>query len=122
MKTFKEFLAEATNRQFHSSKEGLLKSHEGKLPEGHRPGYRAGKGWFASSIEDEKVSKKRREDRKKPLTRSDFHNYAKRNLINKPGEFADIATDREEPAIDRTYKKAKTAKNNNSKYKLQVQN
>ena len=108
MKTFKEFLAEATNRQFHSSKDGLLNSHGGELPAGHRAGYRAGKGWFASSIEDEKKAKKRREDRKKPLTRSDFHDYAKRNLINKPREFADIATDREEHAIDRTYKKAKT--------------
>ena len=108
MKTFKEFLAEATNRQFHSNKDGLLNSHGGELPAGHRAGYRAGKGWFASSIEDEKKAKKRREDRKKPLTRSDFHDYAKRNLINKPREFADIATDREEHAIDRTYKKAKT--------------
>ena len=107
-KTFREFLEEAT-RTYHSDKNDLLKAHGGKLPEGHRTGYRAGQGWFASSIEDEKASKKRREERKKPLTKSDFHNYANRNLINKPGEFADIATDREEHAIDRTYKKAKTA-------------
>jgi hypothetical protein len=109
MKTFSEFLEEATNRQFHSSKDSLLKAHGGELPAGHRTGYRAGQGWFASSIEDEKASKKRREERKKPLTKSDFHDHAKRNLINKPGEFADIATDREEHAIDRIYKKAKTA-------------
>lgn len=107
-KTFREFLEEAT-RTYHSDKNDLLKAHGGKLPEGHRTGYRAGQGWFASSIEDEKASKKRREERKKPLTKSDFHNYANRNLINKPREFADVATDREEHAIDRTYKKAKTA-------------
>jgi len=98
MKTFKEFLAEATNREFHSSKDDLLKAG---LPAGHRAGYRAGKGWFASSIDDEKASKKRREDRKKPLTKSDFHDYAKRNLLKKPEEFADIATDREEHEIKR---------------------
>jgi hypothetical protein len=107
-KTFREFLEEAT-RTYHSNKDDLLKAHGGKLPEGHRTGYRAGQGWFASSIEDEKASKQRREGRKKPLTKSDFHNHAKRNLINNPGEFADIATDREEHAIDRKYKKAKTA-------------
>jgi hypothetical protein len=101
MKTFKEFLAEAINREFHSSKESLRRSHGGELPAGHRAGYRAGKGWFASSIDDEKASKKRREERKNPLTRSDFHDYAKRNLFKKPEEFADIAIDREEHNIKR---------------------
>jgi len=42
MKTFKIFLEEAASRIFYGSKDDLLKSHEGKLPEGHRPGYRAG--------------------------------------------------------------------------------
>lgn len=101
MKTFREFLEEATSRVYHQNKDALLKAHNGKLPDGHRPGYRAGKGWFSSSIEDEKASKKRREQRKKPLTTTDFHNYAKRNLIKNPKEFADIATDREEHEIKR---------------------
>lgn len=99
MKTFTQFLEEATNRQFHSSKESLLKAHGGELPAGHRPGYRAGKGWFSSSLENEKASKKRREERKKPLTKSDFEGYAKRNLFKNPREFADIADDRERHAI-----------------------
>lgn len=101
MKTFKEFLEEAATRAYHSNKDELLKAHGGKMPEGHRPGYRAGKGWFPSSIEDEKKAKKRREERKKPLTKGDFHDYAKRNLVKKPKEFADIAVDREEHEIKR---------------------
>jgi hypothetical protein len=107
-KTFREFLEEAATRTYHSSKSELLGTHGGKLPEGHRPGYRAGKGWFSNSIADEKKAKERREGRKKPLTQDDFHSYAKRNLVKKPKEFAAIAADREEHAIDRTYKKAKT--------------
>ena len=52
------------------------------------------------------------EERKRPLTKSDFYNYAKRNLINKPREFADIASHREDRAIskkeqDRTDRKKK---------------
>lgn len=101
MKSFTEFLEEAAARTYHSGKNELLKAHGGKMPEGHRPGYRAGKGWFASSIEDEKASKKRREQRKKPLTHKDFHDYAKRNLVKNPKEFADVAVDREESEIKR---------------------
>jgi hypothetical protein len=102
MKTFRQFLEEAETRVYHKGKEELFKAHpEGKLPEGHRPGYRAGKGWFASSIADEKEAKKRREQRKKPLKHEHFYNYAKRNLIKNPNEFADIASDREEHEIKR---------------------
>ncbi len=104
MKTFKHFLEEAASRAFYGSRDDLLKAHKGELPSGHRAGYRAGEGWFASSIEDEKASKKRREERKKPLTRSEFHSYAKRNLIKNPKEFADIATHRERHAISQKEK------------------
>jgi len=99
MKSFKEFLQEADSRTFYGRKDDLLKSHNGKLPDGHRAGYRPGRGWFASSVQDERASKQRREERKKPLTRDDFHSYAKRNLISKPREFADIADHREQHAI-----------------------
>ena len=101
MKTFKEFLEEAATHKYYGSSEELLKSNGGKPPEGHSPTYRKKLGWFFISDEDKKASQKRRKERQNPLTKQDFHDYAARNLIPNPGEFADIAIDREHHEIKR---------------------
>ena len=102
MKTFSEFLEEA---YYKSSKE-LLAAHGGELPAGKTAGYRK-RGdsgvWFLTTPEAEKASKAkskaRREERKNPLTTTDFESHAKRNLIKNPKEFAAIAKHREDRAI-----------------------